>query len=109
MNISGKNNTQRQLLTVHDRGHIIGLTIEINGVGINLGYNGAALRGNIWMNTHAGNVHPVGMARTLVHELAHNWGQVYADKNTDATFGRPPSKNSWCAVSKSSTRRICIR
>ncbi|MDG5816823.1 peptidoglycan-binding protein [Chitinispirillales bacterium ANBcel5] len=73
------------------RNHFIGLSIEIEGVGYNL-INGAALRGNIHLSTHAGNIHPVGMARTLVHELAHNMGQVYADKQTDARFGRPASK-----------------
>jgi hypothetical protein len=75
-----------------DNGHVIGLSIEIKAIGSTIGYNGAAVHGDIFMNTHAGNVHQIGMSRTLLHELAHNMGQVYADKKIDATFGRPPLK-----------------
>jgi hypothetical protein len=54
--------------------------------------NGAALQGDIWMNTFAGEADPVGMAVVIAHELGHNMGQAYANKSADGYFGRPSSK-----------------
>lgn len=42
-----------------------------------MGFNGAALQGTVWMNTHSGAVHHVGMGRTVLHELGHNMGMAY--------------------------------
>ena len=44
------------------------------------------------MTTFGGDIHQIGLASVILHELGHNMGQVYADKNTDLTFGRPALK-----------------
>ncbi len=75
-----------------DKGAIIGLTIRIRGIACEMDTNGAALNGDIWMNTFAGEAHDVGMAAVIAHELAHNMGQAYADKSIDSVFGRPTAK-----------------
>lgn len=75
-----------------DKGKVIGLSILLAGVACDTNINGAALHGDIWMNTFVGNADPVGMAGVIAHELGHNMGQAYADNSVDATFGRPPSK-----------------
>ena len=68
------------------------MSIAINGFGAERGINGAAVHGNIWMNTFGGKVKPTGLAGVVLHELGHNMGQVYADKAIDTTFGRLPAK-----------------
>ncbi|MBW8886849.1 MAG: peptidoglycan-binding protein [Fibrobacteres bacterium] len=75
-----------------DKGKVIGLSIIIVGAACKTNTNGAALQGDIWMNTFAGEVDPVGMAMVIAHELGHNMGQAYANSSVDSTFGRPLTK-----------------
>jgi hypothetical protein len=75
-----------------DKGYVIGLTLEVSGIAYSTNFNGMALQGIIWMNTFAGSVDYVGMAGVIAHELGHNMGQAYGDKNADSYFGRPNNK-----------------
>ncbi|MDB5048963.1 MAG: hypothetical protein JWO30_2034 [Fibrobacteres bacterium] len=72
-------------------GKNVQIDFHILGVGAEFGVNGSALRGDIKMNTFAGEVKPVGMGGVILHELGHNMGQAYANNTTDATFGRKPA------------------
>jgi hypothetical protein len=73
------------------RGFPVQILINIFGCYVEADFNGAALEGDIWMTTFAGSSVDNGLGTVLLHELGHNMGQVYANKTTDATFGRPVS------------------
>ena len=75
-----------------DNGVNIALTITLEGVACTAPFNGAAYRGDIWMNTFAGNVDDIGVAGVIAHELGHNMGQAYADSSVDKNYGRPKTK-----------------
>lgn len=75
-----------------DNGQVLGVSFEIKGIACSTNTNGQAINGIIWMNTFAGRVQPVGMAGVIAHELGHNMGQAYGDKNADDYFGRPNGK-----------------
>lgn len=77
-----------------DKGKKLRLSYTVVGLGLNINMNGAALRGQIWMNTFAGNIHDHGVTGVILHELGHNMGQAYVSNVAGAapTFGRPPAK-----------------
>jgi len=75
-----------------DVGAVVAIEFIVEGQGVDADFNGCALQGDIWMTTFGGDIHNVGLAGVIMHELGHNMGQVYANKGTDATFGRPAGK-----------------
>jgi hypothetical protein len=70
-------------------GKEIRISVVIQGAATEMGFNGAALQGTVWMNTHSGGVHPVGMGRTVLHELGHNMGMAYGSKRNLKVRGQP--------------------
>lgn len=64
----------------------------VGGAATEMGFNGAALKGDIWMSTYAGDVDPVGMGAVVLHELGHNMGMAYGKKSDLPTFGQPSNK-----------------
>ncbi|MCX7725895.1 MAG: hypothetical protein N2053_03485, partial [Chitinispirillaceae bacterium] len=96
--ISGKANYPANRLSkdkngkLMSKGHFVRIRINIYGCYVAADFNGAALRGNIWMTTFGGEIAENGLGCVLLHELGHNMGQVYASKSTDPVFGRSKGK-----------------
>lgn len=76
-----------QLMSAASGGKQLALTFLIEGAATEMGFNGAALNGDIWMSTFAGDVHNVGMGAVVLHELGHNMGMAYGNKTIMPTFG----------------------
>jgi hypothetical protein len=70
-------------------GKSLAVTFFLSGAATEMGFNGAALQGTVWMNTHSGTVHHVGMGRTVLHELGHNMGMAYGSIRDLSIRGQP--------------------